>query len=53
MFLNTKTNYDESIHDGAIDIRGTIQDCVIGIKNRIVGHCFSTQAKNRVSDWSF
>jgi len=50
MFLNTKTNYHETIHDGAIDVKGNIQDSAMGMKSRIVGHRFLTQPKNRVSD---
>jgi len=50
MFLYIKTNYHETIHDGAIGIKGTIYDSAIGMKSRLVGHCFLTQAKNHVSD---
>jgi len=50
MFLNIKTNYHETIHDGAIDVKGTISDCAIGMKSRIVDHRLLTQPKNRVSD---
>jgi len=38
MFLKTKRNYHETMHDGAI-----------GMTSRLVG--FLKQAKNRVSDW--
>jgi len=50
MFFNIKTKYHETIHNGAISMKGTIQDSAIGMKSRIVGHRFSTQAKNRVRD---
>jgi len=50
MFLNIKIIYHETIHDVAVGIKGTIQDRVIGMKSRNVGHRFLTQAKNLVSD---
>ena len=53
MLLKNNINYHETIHDGAIGIKVTIQDSAVGMKNRFVGHLFLKQAKNRVSDWSF
>jgi len=53
MFLNIKKNYHETILDDAVDTKGTIQDSAIGMKSRIVGHRFLTQAKNCANDWSF
>jgi len=35
-----KTNYHETIHNGAIAMKGTIEDSAIGIKSRVVGYCF-------------
>ena len=43
-----KRNYHETIHDGAIGIKDTIQDSAKGMKSWLVGHCL--QAKNRVID---
>jgi len=50
MFLNIKTNFHETIHDGAIGMKGTIWNSTIGMKSRFVGHRFLTQGKNGVSD---
>jgi len=39
MFLKKK-NYHETIHDGAIGIKETIENSAVSMKSRFVGQCF-------------
>jgi len=52
MFLKKRRNYHKTIHGDAIGIKEIIQYSSTRAKSRFVDRRFS-QAKNRVSDWSF